>query len=134
MDTPPRDIGPKKQKARSGPAKKLRHDVVAAIQGLAYLGSRPVVTPIYTGHVVIDEKRYSLGRPGASDLHCCWHGHSFHIELKAGGDQMRSTQIKYAERVREAHGTYIECRSPKDALDVMVRWYQINVAKLQPKS
>ena len=132
-ETPQRPIGPVKRARKPTPASKLRKAVIESVKTLGYLGSKPVVTPVYSGHVEMDGKRYALGRPGASDLVVCWHGGFFALELKAGADQQRDSQKAYAARISEAHGVYVIVRQPQDAIDAMMRWYQVNIGKLQAR-
>lgn len=133
VNSPQRPHGPVRHKRKPGPAAKLRRDVIAAIQGLKHLGSRPVVVPVFSGGIEIEGKRYLLGRLGASDLVICWHGLFAAIELKAGRDTVKPVQAKFAERVQQAGGVYIVARRPQDAVDGLIRLYNERVAKLQPK-
>lgn len=133
INTPQRQIGKPKRKAKAGPAAKLRRDTIAAIQELKYLGSRPCVVPVYTGAVEIDGKRYSLGRLGSSDLVVAWFGLFIAIELKAGADRMRPMQEKFASRISEAGAVYLIVREPGDAVKGMMRLYNERVAGLQMK-
>lgn len=132
-ESPQRPIGPTKPGTRVTPATILRRETIKAIQELKYLGSRPAVIPVFTGQVEHGGKKYQVGRLGASDLIICWYGHAFMGEIKAGSDRQSDRQKKFQMRTEQAGGTYILIRKPADAIDAMMRWYQVNVQKLQIK-
>lgn len=48
---------------------------------------------------------------GSSDISSIYQGKAIEVEVKFGKDQLSEAQLKYAERVRNAGGYYIEARS-----------------------
>lgn len=130
LSAPQRDIGPTKRKGRVTPATILRRETIKAIQQLKHLGSRPCIIPIYTGQIEHDGKKYLVGRPGASDLCCCFMGKFIAIELKAKADRVSPRQEKFAERVAQAGGVYVVVRTAQDAVDALMKVYNESQPKL----
>lgn len=131
-ESPQRAIGPVKPATRITPATILRRETIKAIQELKYLGSRPCVVPIYTGIAEHGGKKYQVGRLGASDLVVCFAGRFAALELKAGADRQSDRQKKFEMRIQQAGGVYVLVRKPQDAVDALVRLY--NLAQgMQPK-
>lgn len=133
-EAPQRSIGPVKTKRGPTPASILRRDTIKAIQGLKYLGSRPVVIPVYTGIAEHGGIKYQVGRLGASDLVVGFVGRLVAIELKAGADKQSERQKKFEMRVNQADCMYVIVHKPQDAVDALVRVYNQHVAKLQPRA
>ena len=59
---------------------------------------------------------YRTGTPGAPDLYAIRGLRYVLIEIKAGKDVLRPSQIKFQQRVDAAYGTYIVVRNLDDAI------------------
>lgn len=55
-----------------------------------------------------------FGQPGVSDLCALVNGKFFAIEIKAGKDQLRPSQVKFLEDIEAAGGVAVVARSVAD--------------------
>ncbi len=126
-ESPQRRLGPAPK--RPTPHSLLRAATREQIRTLAYLGSRPLIQPQFTGYATLDTgagkiKRYKVGNPGQSDDLVVFFGHAIGLEYKVGADRQRPTQVRWQQLFERAGGLYVIVRRPKDGVDALMTVYE----------
>ena len=72
------------------------------------------------GAIVNNQTANIYSRVGVSDLLICYKGRFIALELKVGNYQPDPLQVRYLEKVREAHGFGLLLRDTLDDLKTLV--------------
>ena len=61
----------------------------------------------------------SMTRKGTADIHACYQGRHYSIEIKVGNDRMSTDQIVTEHDVQKAGGIYICARSLESVMNII---------------
>lgn len=119
------------------PHSLLKAATRAQVRKLAYLGSRPLIQPQYVGYATLDKghgkmQKYKVGNPGSGDDLCIFFGRVVALEYKAGADRQRDSQKRWQALFERAGGIYVIVRTPKDAIDALMKVYEDAGGKKAP--